>query len=290
MSSFARYTNMAFPTPHIRAPQNDHTHTAILLHGRGSNGPEFAEELFSSLDSNGMTLPDRLPKWRWVFPTSPLRWSPTFQEDLRAWFEAYSLDDIQEKQELQVAGLQESVTNILMILEDEIKKVGGHPARVYLGGISQGMAIALWTLLCAPGRLEGPLGGVMGFCGWLPFAHELEDLNRQVTGAGESQAFDKQLQASRFLLNIIGSSETSNVADKADISVMSSPVFLSHGTDDAWVSVELGRQAARVLEQIKMSVEWHEFTGAEGDGHWIQEPQGFDQILHFIEKQLATED
>jgi lysophospholipase-2 len=31
-------------------------------------------------------------------------------------------------------------------------------------------------------------------------------------------------------------------------------------------------------------VEWHEFTGAEGEGHWIKEPEGFDQILQFLQK------
>jgi hypothetical protein len=29
-------------------------------------------------------------------------------------------------------------------------------------------------------------------------------------------------------------------------------------------------------------VEWNEFTGAEGDGHWVKEPEGFDQILQFL--------
>lgn len=65
-------------------------------------------------------------------------------------------------------------------------------------------------------------------------------------------------------------------------SILSTPVFLSHGTDDPWVSVELGRQTSRIVRQIMGHVEWSEFTGAEGDGHWIKEPEGFDRVLHFL--------
>ncbi|KGO64783.1 Phospholipase/carboxylesterase/thioesterase [Penicillium italicum] len=68
-----------------------------------------------------------------------------------------------------------------------------------------------------------------------------------------------------------------------DCSVLSTPVFLSHGADDECVSMELGRQASRILQTIMIRVEWHEFAGAERDGHWIKEPEGFDQILQFLE-------
>lgn len=65
----------------------------------------------------------------------------------------------------------------------------------------------------------------------------------------------------------------------ADETALSTPVFLSHGADDAWVSPDLGRQACRILQGFVVSVEWNEYTGAKGDGHWIKEPEGFDQIL-----------
>jgi predicted esterase len=134
-------TYYGFPT--TAPPQTTHTHTAILLHGRGSNGPEFAEELFSSLTSTGNNLPDCLPSWRWVFPTARDRWAVAFEEDICAWFDAYSLTNIQERQELQVEGLRESVAHILGILETEIAQLDGDASCVYLGGISQGMATAL---------------------------------------------------------------------------------------------------------------------------------------------------
>lgn len=256
-----------------------------MLHGRGSDGAEFAEDLFSSVNSQGQTLPQSLPNFRWVFPSSGLRWSDRFQEDMPAWFDAYSLDDPAEKKELQVDGIRESVVYILDLLSSEIQMVGDSK-RVYLGGISQGMAITLWSLLCAPGKIQGQLGGVLGFCGWLPFAAQAEGLVKESTPTpGE---LGKQLRASELFLGIIDGCGASELASDTDTSVLSTQLFLSHGTDDTWVSTELGHQVHRVLEGLGFSVEWNEFTGAEGDGHWIKEPEGFDQITRFIQNRMES--
>lgn len=267
---------MDFPALHIHPPQASHTHTAILLHGRGSDGPEFAEEFFSSLTSKDQNLASCLPSWRWVFPTSRDRWSTTFQEEECSWFDAYSLTDIHERQELQIDGLRESVSYILDILDAEIDLLDGRSSQVYLGGISQGMATALWTLFCATRRVRGQLGGFVGVCGWMPFALQVEEFKEAATG--------QHRQALNYFHDIIFSHNPSLVSDVKDVSILRTPVFLSHGTDDPWVSVDLGRQASRVVQQIVGHVEWSEFTGAENDGHWIKEPEGFDHILGFLEK------
>lgn len=275
---------MEFPKVHVQSPQSSHTHTAILLHGRGSNGPEFAEELFSSITSQNQNLASSLPHWRWVFPTSRDRWSTTFQEKMCAWFDVYSLTDVQARQDLQIDGVRESVSYILDILDREIRLLDGKASHVYFGGISQGMATALWTLFCATGRIKEPLGGFLGFCGWLPFAQQVTDLVQKkntLSGPGESQL---QRVVSRFFHDTIAGHGTSQGDEVQDTSILLTPVFLSHGTDDAWVSVELGRQAFRILRQILVHVEWNEFAGAEGDGHWLKEPEGFDQVLRFLEQ------
>lgn len=281
---------MEFPELHIGPAQVYHTHTAILLHGRGSNGPEFAEELFSSATSSNKNLANTLPNWRWVFPTSRERWDSRFQEELSAWFEAYSLTDIQERQELQVDGLRESVAYILDVLENEIHLLDGKTSHVYLGGMSQGMATALWTLFCATGRVRGQLGGFLGFCGWLPFAHQLEDLLEQPDKVESPSRRPKgtriQSLVSRLFPDSIGKPEVSQRNESGDTFLLSTPVFLSHGTDDAWVSVQLGRQAARILRQISVEVEWDEFEGAENDGHWVKEPEGFDKMVGFLERTM----
>lgn len=273
---------MDFPEPHIHSPQDPHTHTAILLHGRGSDGPEFAEEIFSSLTSKNQNLASCLPSWRWVFPTSRDRWSTTFQEEECSWFDAYSLTDIHARQELQIDGLRESVAYMLDILDSEINLLDGRSNRVYLGGISQGMATALWTLFCATRRIHGQLGGFVGVCGWMPFALQVEEFKEPSSSGGSSQG----RQVLDFFHDTISSHEPSitNEVDSTSSSILKTPVFLSHGTDDPWVSVDLGRQASRVVRQVMGHVEWSEFTGAESNGHWIKEPEGFDHLLEFLER------
>lgn len=87
-----------------------------------------------------------------------------------------------------------------------------------------------------------------------------------------------------FLLGIIGCSNNNGIQPStSDIeAVLSTPVLLLHGTDDAWVDVGLGRQAHRSLTKAGMQVDWHEFSGAENEGHWVKEPEGFDVIVLFL--------
>jgi predicted esterase len=61
-------------------------------------------------------------------------------------------------------------------------------------------------------------------------------------------------------------------------------VFLGHGTDDAFVDVELGRQARGVLSRAGCIVEWKEYAGAEQEGHWLKAPEEMDDIAHFLQR------
>lgn len=285
--------------PYIYPLQGQHTHTFIMLHGRGGNGAEFCEQLFWSVTSQMKNLPDSFPNFRWVFPSSDMRFSTMSQEQEQSWFDVYSLTDPDTQRELQVEGLRESVLKILDILNDEVELVGD-PRRVFLGGISQGMATALWTFLCAPGRIKGPLGGVVGFCGWLPFAEpaetliqrqQAENLLRQYSISdnkllSESSRLDKRLQLSKLFLDTIAGPNVHQVTEGTDISVLSTPVFLSHGADDRRVSVRLFRRALHILQDVGISAEWKEFAGAEAGGHWIKQPEGIEQIVEFIQRQL----
>lgn len=278
------------PEPYVHVTDGLHTNTAILLHGRGSNGPEFAEDFLSSQTVDGKSLTSRLPGWRWVFPTSRTRWSTRFEEEIHSWFDAYSLTDINERSDLQLPGLRESVVDILEVIEREIELLDGRASRIYIGGISQGMATALWTLLCctALGQHQESIGGFLGFCGWLPFANRLEIHNEQLHDhslePGLSSRAIKELLVEMFP-NVKSLQVTKSVDVHEIPFIISTPIFFSHGTDDVWVPVELGRQAAGVFKKVANHVEWNEFIGAEEDGHWIKEPEGFDQIIQFIEKQ-----
>ena len=120
-----------------------------MLHGRGSTGKEFADDFLTSTLSDESPMHEKLPGWRWVFPSSqvPVLRSTAFQEDIPAWFEAHSLTDITTRQDLQVSGIRDSVNYIISIIVEEVERLGGDSQRLVLGGISQRGAVALWTLL-----------------------------------------------------------------------------------------------------------------------------------------------
>ncbi|CAG7566381.1 unnamed protein product [Fusarium equiseti] len=260
-----------FGPTHIVDPLTEHTHTAILLHGRGSNGPEFAEELFEeTLFPDGSSLSQKLPNWRWVFPSSRELWSEAFQEDMPAWFEAHSLTNITARQEVQIPGIKESTEYVKIIIYEEIAKLDGASERVVLGGISQGGAVAMWTLL---NQGEKPIGAFFGTNTWLPFASSLQDSMSQGAEISEDEGVV-------FLAEMLGPSQD-------QIPNRSTRVFLGHGTDDAYVDIELGRQARDVLTKVGYSVEWKEYTGAELEGHWIKAPEELEDMLEFFTKALG---
>jgi lysophospholipase II len=161
----------AFPAPHVIPPISRHTQTIILLHGRGSNGPEFAEQLFEARTSKGLSLREHLPGWKWVFPKSQTRFSTVFQEELVEWFDIYSLADPTLREELQTEGLQQSVAFVRQLVEEEVSTIGGDAQKVVLGGISQGCATAIRTMLSSQ-----QLGAFVGFCSWMPFPSDARDI------------------------------------------------------------------------------------------------------------------
>ncbi|KAF5625635.1 acyl thioesterase 1 [Fusarium sp. NRRL 52700] len=255
---------------HIIEPIESHTHTAILLHGRGSNGEEFAQELFEeTLLSDQSSLAQKLPSWRWVFPSSREIWSAAFQEDMPAWFEAHSLTDTTARQDLQIPGIQESVSYIKTLLSQEIHRLGGDASRVVLGGISQGAAVGMWTLLC----LDRPLGAFFATNTWLPFASSIEKhLSNDPTSPMDA--------GTEFVAGMLVHSKASLSISQERLS--STKVFLGHGTDDAYVDVELGRKARDIILQAGFAVEWREYRGAELEGHWFKAPEEVDDLLNFL--------
>ncbi|TGZ79863.1 alpha/beta-hydrolase [Ascodesmis nigricans] len=239
-----------FPLLHIYPPTAEHTHTVILLHGRGSDGPELAEDLFA-----GRNLSSDFPSIRWVFPTATTQRSTVFQEDMTEWFDIYSLSDPDSRGELQLPGLRNSVEYILGLIEDEVQRLQGDAEKVILGGISQGMATSVWALL-AGGR---KLGGFVGMSGWFPFAGEAEK--------------GSPVEAVRSRIGLEGWGENE---------VQHTPAWLGHGEDDAYVDIEVGKRAREILGRVLLKVESKTYKGAEEEGHWIKEPEEFEDIAGFL--------
>lgn len=102
-----------YPKPYIIEPTIAHTHTAILLHGLGSNGSAFGSFfLTTSVSSNekdsphSRTLNDLYPSMRWVFPTASWRRSTRFRRvKLSSWFDVFSIQDPRVREESQIEGL-----------------------------------------------------------------------------------------------------------------------------------------------------------------------------------------
>ncbi|KAG5786802.1 hypothetical protein H9Q69_014125 [Fusarium xylarioides] len=263
----------SFGPIYVIEPTESHTHTAILLHGRGSNGEEFAQELFEeTLLSDQSSLEQKSPSWRWVFPSSRELWSTAFQENMPAWFEAHSLTDITARQDLQIPGIKESVSYIKNIIEQEIKRLGGDASKVVLGGISQGAAVGMWTLLCLDST-ERPLGAFFATNTWLPFASSIE----KYLSHDPAPPMDV---GTEFVAGMLAQSKFSPPQTRERLP--STTVFLGHGTDDAYVDVELGRKARDIIIQAGFTVDWREYQGAEQEGHWFKAPEEVDELLNFL--------
>jgi lysophospholipase II len=257
---------------HIVAPCGDHTQTIILLHGRDSIASEFAEEFFESQASDDRTLPEIFPTTRWVFPTSKIRNSTRFEAPMSQWFDMWSVENHSEKDEIQIDGLRESVKEILDLIRTEAVLIS--PDRIILGGISQGCATAIHTLLYGGIRL----GGFIGLSSWLPFEPEI------TTPMADNMAWrivGDRLHYSHKMLNTpTDQAETTPVhSDLSSTFVLETPVFLSHSQDDDVVPIANGKKLSTTLKKLGMVVSWKQY---EDGGHWVNEPQGVDDIVSFI--------
>ncbi|KAI3338720.1 lysophospholipase II [Ustulina deusta] len=232
-------------------PKAAHTQTVIFLHGRDSNCREFADELFESEASEPAnqprTLLDLFPGIRWVFPSAPTLQSERFGTDMSQWFDMWSVENPVERPELQHPGLHQSVEQILGVIKEEEMLVPQE--RIFLAGISQGFATAIAVFFAAaPKRFAG----LIGLCSWMAAALRTEDF----------QSFE----------------DTSDGK-----SSRSTPVFLGHSIDDEVVPIKNGRDLRDTLQSRRLQVEWREY---EDGGHWVNEPQGVDDIARFINSHM----
>jgi predicted esterase len=70
-------------------------------------------------------------------------------------------------------------------------------------------------------------------------------------------------------------------------SAIHTPVFLGHALDDQVVDIALGRQICTILVGLGMTVVWKEYNDC---GHWIKEPNCFDNVVAFLESKVENAD
>ncbi|KAI0439841.1 lysophospholipase II [Xylaria telfairii] len=238
---------MASEITYIVGPKAEHTHTVIFLHDCDSDCEEFASEFFVSEASEPGTLKDISPHIRWVFPSAPILMSARFGIHLSQWFDMWSLDNPMERPELQYHGLHQSINRILGVIRKEEELVPRD--KIFLAGISQGFATTIATFLADASK---GFAGLIGLCGWMPAL--LNDGREGFKGPENSKVVD------------------------------STPIFLGHSADDDIVPIENGRELRDILQSRGFEVEWREYN--EG-GHWVNEPQGVDDMVQFLSKHMA---
>ncbi|KAH6603622.1 hypothetical protein Trco_008397 [Trichoderma cornu-damae] len=256
--------------PHVVGPVtgHSHTHTVILLHGRDSEAEEFASEFFeceATGPGSDRTLPALFPTIRWVFPRAKALRSERFNIEMSQWFDMWSTEDPQERVELQIPGLQSSVDMILELIREEELLVPRK--RMFLAGISQGFATAIAAFF-AHGR--GGFAGLCGFSSWLPLANEAASEVLKGEHIGQQTAAMQRL----YLHNSNRQQEPSS-----PLQLISTPILLEHCHDDEVISIRNGTRMRDFLGQLGLSVEWHDYMD---QGHWINEPQGVDDFVHFF--------
>ncbi|KAF0323855.1 phospholipase carboxylesterase [Colletotrichum asianum] len=238
-------------TKHCIEPRAAHTHTVVFLHGRDSICNEFADELFESEASEPAnqprTLPDLLPSIRWVFPGAAVTFSERFGTNMSQWFDVWSLENPEEQADIQKAGLRRSVEFVVNLIESESNLVPME--KIFLCGISQGFVTSVAALLST--STLGSLGGLIGWCSWMPPAVIIEELAEK-----RSPYHQKSVAPS-----------------------INPPIFLAHAVDDEVIDISLGRQLRRTLGSFCKTVEWHEY---DSGGHWVNEPQGVDDMVSFL--------
>ncbi|KAJ5639588.1 Phospholipase/carboxylesterase/thioesterase [Penicillium longicatenatum] len=168
----------AYPAPLVIPPfHNDHTHTIIALHGRGSNAERFGHEIMASAD-----LQSRLPTVKFVFPTASKRRSTILKRvPINQWYYNYSLDDPVERTKLQIDGLCETAEFIRDLITKEAHILGeGGYRNIILWGLSQGCAAGIFTVLGGWYDMSeaNTLGEFVGMSGWLPFEQHLREILR----------------------------------------------------------------------------------------------------------------
>lgn len=255
------------PTSHVVEPEEGqaHTHTIIFLHGRDSTSKEFASELFESEASEPRgkprTLRDLFPTVRWVFPTAPVLRSARFDTEMSQWFDMWSTEDPDERLEIQLPGLRASVSAVGDVVREEERRVAR--SRIFVCGISQGIAVALAAFFAEQEVWSG-LGGMIGLCGWMPL--------RGMLGAE-----DRSEQLGRLYPG------TDSGTASEERSPHPVPILLGHSRDDSIISVSHGRTLRDTLGRFpdELQVEWREY---ENGGHWLNEPQGVDDIVAFLKR------
>jgi len=151
------------PEPHLAGSVAGATHSLIFLHGFGDTGNGWVEV--------AQILVDGLEGSRVVVPTAPAQKISRLGDSvMHSWFEPRSFgrpwatENVQEQWTCN--GHEESTRIVEELVQRETDLFNIPRERIFLGGFSQGAALALAAGLQV--NPKGRLGGILVFSGYLP--------------------------------------------------------------------------------------------------------------------------
>jgi predicted esterase len=100
------------PPPVIFEPTRKHTHTFVLLHGRGDQARAFGPQFMISQNSSGLPLAKLYPGLKFIFPCAQRRRMGDSRIEINMWFDIQSLDNTAMGEERQIEGLADTTKTI----------------------------------------------------------------------------------------------------------------------------------------------------------------------------------
>ena len=133
----------------------------IWMHGLGANANDFVHL------PTELNLPEPI-KMRFIFPNAPLL-EVTINNGLKmpAWFDIESLTTLDHE---DAEGIHDSQAKIEELISQQVN-LGIQPEKIFLGGFSQGGALALLTGL----KYKKRLAGVISLSSYLPLIHSTQE-------------------------------------------------------------------------------------------------------------------
>lgn len=141
-----------------------HTSTVIFIHGLGDTGHGWKPVADIFRTDPGLS------HIKWVLPHSPTRKvTANMGMEMPSWFDIYSFgfNTVEDEK-----GMLESVKQLSSVIKTEVDS-GIDPARILLGGFSQGAAMSLLTGLTG----EWNVAGIAALSGWLPLKDKFKAMS-----------------------------------------------------------------------------------------------------------------
>ena len=274
-----------FNPPFTIPPISTHTHTLILLHDRGGSGQDFGLDMLNATTSSGMLLQSIFPGMKFIFPNANSQCVTAIEGGPRMaqWFDVYSTIDPSEREALQVKGLREGAQYVHRTLDEEALTLPLE--NIFLGGFSQGSAMALFALLAyRPLNREGHLGGFVGLSGWLPLKKSLDgllsDFSDKNQGEG-GEASDVNTRISTLLRNQVGLPPV----DASPPKLENICIFLGHGEADNEAPLDLARQTTDSFNDLGLNVISKTYDAL---GHAWRSGDQIDDVAAFLTARGAT--